>query len=243
MVWFKVDDGLPLNKRVLSIPRRERMSAMGLWVMAGAWVAKELNDGVFPDYMLEELGGTQEQASALVKAGMWEEKQGGWFYPAWGEFQPTKEQVEAGREKEANRKATWRAAKAKKEAREQATEMSRRDTSGTDGGTEPSVPTLSPLPVPSRPDPTRPDTPTLSQSSHLSNRASGPDSTDLQVDVPSLVKNIELACDIEVTEDEALAWAGHVLTKAKRNVKNRDAYLTSSIRGEETYEWFRQHRK
>ena len=68
MVWFKVDDGFYSSRKVLSIPRRHRLAAVGLWAMAGNWSARELTDGKVPTYVLDELGATETLIRALVEA-------------------------------------------------------------------------------------------------------------------------------------------------------------------------------
>lgn len=154
-MWFKVDDGLSTSKAVLKIPRRYRAPAMGLWVLAGAWCAREETDGFVPEYVLEELSGTDAMARQLVSAGLWEVSErpsdgssrvsttSGWEFRKWASYQPTKAQLEKNREIERERKRVWR--------------ESRRDTAGT----PPSVPQVSQAesghPVPTRPDPSRPE--------------------------------------------------------------------------------------
>jgi len=147
MPWFKVDDGFSNSKPVLRIPRRFRPAAVGLWTLAGAWSAKELTDGYVPDYLLEELASTPTMARHLVDAGLWEEAENGWKFKGWGKYQPTREQVTADREREAERKRQWRASK--------------RSPGGTDSGR-----TLGHQAESGHPDPTRPD-PTHTPSSEV----------------------------------------------------------------------------
>lgn len=109
ITWFKVDDGLPTNRKLLSIPRRDRMAAMGLWCVAGAWVARELHDGFVPRYVLTELGATIRQAQLLVQAGFWIAGDGGWWFKDWDEWQPTRDDVLSKRRKNAEKLAKWRA--------------------------------------------------------------------------------------------------------------------------------------
>ncbi|MET8648504.1 hypothetical protein [Nocardia aurea] len=147
MTWFKVDDGLPTSKAVLRIPRKQRCQAVGLWTLSGTWCAKELTDGFVPDYLLDEFGATKKTADLLVAAELWRAVNGGWQFVGWTKYNPTREQVLAEREKEADRKRRWREAKADKSRQRP-------------GGTPPSVPpesdAESALPVPTRPDPSRP---------------------------------------------------------------------------------------
>lgn len=109
MVWFKVDDGFYSSRKVLSIPRPQRLAAVGLWTMAGNWCARELTDGVVPAYVLAELGATPRLRRALVEAGLWlDQGSDGIEFSNWAQYQPTRADVEADRVKAAQRQAKWR---------------------------------------------------------------------------------------------------------------------------------------
>lgn len=158
MPWFRVDDQLDANKKVKSIPRRTRAKALGLWVQAGAWCARELTDGHVPKYMLEDFAVTPAVAQALVDAGMWEKVNDGWNFVNWGEFNPSSTDVRAQRAAARKRQAEFR--EKKKQERENAEtssneKMSQRDSSVTNdvtnGVTNGGV--TRPRPDPARPDP------------------------------------------------------------------------------------------
>ncbi|WP_065961229.1 hypothetical protein [Curtobacterium sp. UCD-KPL2560] len=149
MPWFKVDDGLPSSRKVLGIPRRDRLAAIGLWTLGGAWSAKELQDGAVPSYMIVELGGTRRVAEALVTAGLWSRTSTGYSFVNWDEFQPTKADVVAAREKNAEKLRKWR-------RRNQ--EQNQEETGSVTGLQDGSDEVRNPAPVPSRPDPTSPPT-------------------------------------------------------------------------------------
>ena len=109
MVWFKVDDGFYTSRKVLSIPRTQRLAAVGLWTMAGNWAARELSDGVVPAYVLDEIGVTPKLREALIKARLWlDHPEGGVAFHDWAAYQPTREQIEDERRKTAERQAKWR---------------------------------------------------------------------------------------------------------------------------------------
>jgi hypothetical protein len=133
LAWFKVDDGFYSCAKVMSIPRTQRLSAVGLWTMCGNWSARQLSDGVVPAYVLAELGATPKLRQALVTARLWLD-QGSVNgrssldqieFHDWAKYQPTRAQVEEAREKERIRKDKYR--------------LSHRDTEGT----PPSVPWVS----------------------------------------------------------------------------------------------------
>ena len=92
----------------MRIPRRDRPAAIGIWTLAGAWSMHEMTDGFVPAYAIEEWGGDETHADALVTAGMWErdERDGdsGYQFVNWDEYQPTKADVEARRARDRERK-------------------------------------------------------------------------------------------------------------------------------------------
>lgn len=98
MAWFKVDDRLHASRKPKSIPRKLRLEAMGLWVIAGSWAAGEGLDGFIPDYMIEEFGGRQDIVDELVKSGLWETSEGGTSFYSWTEYNPDAETVKAGQD-------------------------------------------------------------------------------------------------------------------------------------------------
>lgn len=142
MPWFKIDDGFTNSKPVLRLQRRVRVSAIGLWTLAGAWSAKEMTDGFIPDYVIEELASTPAIAGHLVKCGLWEEAVEGWQFKGWEKYQPTREQIMEARDREAERKRKYR--------------ESQRRPSGTSAGQTEGHHRESEPPDPTRPDPTRP---------------------------------------------------------------------------------------
>ena len=108
MAWYKVDDRLPTSRKLMRIPRNNRPAAIGIWTLAGAWSMHEMTDGFVPAYAIEEWGGDESHAAALVHAGMWEEDERdgdpGYQFINWDEYQPTKADVEAKRERDRERK-------------------------------------------------------------------------------------------------------------------------------------------
>ena len=158
MAWYKVDDRLPTSRKVLRIPRDRRVAAIGVWTLAGAWSAHDLTDGFIPAYMIEEWGGCETDADALVDAGLWERSEDdgdeGFQFVNWGEYQPLKADIEAYREKEREKKRRQRRDSNGKFAG-QATvpEVSPGDSGGTPQGLPPDGGGESAVPVPARPAP------------------------------------------------------------------------------------------
>lgn len=142
MVWFRVDDGFPRSRKVLSIPKKRRVTAVGVWLLAGAWSAGELTDGFVPNFALDEIPNGFSHAPDLVSARLWDEVDGGFQFHDWHHYQPSKDAVLKERADHAARQKAYR-------DRKQAERDARRDAS-QDASVPPAVTTA-------RPDPTRPD--------------------------------------------------------------------------------------
>ncbi|MEV8029220.1 hypothetical protein [Cellulosimicrobium funkei] len=171
MAWFKVNDTLPMSRKVLRIPRARRATAMGLWVLAGAWSASELTDGHVPAFMVDEWA-NEQAAHDLVDVGLWDTVPDGYQFHDWHDWQPTREDVLTKRKAEREKKAQQRARGSANVGREDGTGrfaspqvadlspgVSPGDNLGTPQGSPRPVPQESPgvSPAsPSRPDPTRP---------------------------------------------------------------------------------------
>ena len=154
MAWYKVDDRLPTSRKLMRIPRRDRPAAIGIWTLAGAWSMHEMTDGFVPAYAIEEWGGDETHADALVTAGMWErdERDGdsGYQFVNWDEYQPTKADVEARRERDRERKRNQPRDKGGKFAGRtvNAVDSTRNDTESARTSTDSTVPLPSPpLPI------------------------------------------------------------------------------------------------
>ena len=109
--------------------------------MAGSWSADQLTDGKIPDYMVEEWGGTKTLVEWLIKAGLWQKIDDASQFKNWGEYQPTKADIEAEREKNREKLRKWR----------ERNQGSNQDVTGLQAGYEPDS---NPAPDPTRPDPT-----------------------------------------------------------------------------------------
>ena len=144
MVWFKVDDQFVTHPKVLRIPRKQRLQAVGLWTLAGAWSGAHGTDGRVPSFLPDELGAPAVIVAALVTAGLWEATEDGWLFHDWEQANPTAEDTEAKR-------AAWRDRQARsRKSRRGVT----RDNSVTPSDVTVGVTRESTSPVPSRPVPT-----------------------------------------------------------------------------------------
>lgn len=111
MTWFRVDDKFYSHAKVLAIPRAIRGEAIGTWTLCGDWSADHERDGFVPAYMVDELGGSQRGADALVEVGLWRRRRHGFVFVNWKEHQPTRDQLEAKRAGNRARQTAFRAKK------------------------------------------------------------------------------------------------------------------------------------
>lgn len=110
VTWFRNDDSLYAHPKVLGMPARYRLAAMGLWDLGGTWCAHYLTAGMIPrEVVLRTLGGTEKLAEVLVEAGLWEPVEDGWRYHDWQDFQEPVEVVKKRRADAAERMRAMRA--------------------------------------------------------------------------------------------------------------------------------------
>jgi hypothetical protein len=146
MPWFKVDDAFWSHPKCVAAPA----TALALWLRAGSWSAQQLTDGHVPAHVLSMLGGRKRDAVCLVSVGLWLESGTGWQFHDWSFYQPTRDQVQAERDANAERLRRWR-------ARKRDTSIESDDTcNGVTNGVTNGVVTASVTVPPTRPDPTRP---------------------------------------------------------------------------------------
>lgn len=114
-MWFNVDDNLASSPYVLAIPKRFRLSAMGLWVTGGSWLCAHLNNDLFvPDAAwYESLCGTPTLVGWLVDTGFIRRAPGGNAYTLQGCRVLTPEQLRKQRESNAERTRRSRESKGK----------------------------------------------------------------------------------------------------------------------------------
>ena len=115
MTWFKVDDGFAFHSKTLAAGN----TAIGMWVRAGSWSSQQLTDGVLPEPIVRQLGSIGS-AKRLVESGLWIPDGSGYRFHEWSGTgrNPTRAQVQAKREKDAERLRRWRE---EQEAKDQST--------------------------------------------------------------------------------------------------------------------------
>lgn len=114
MVWFKVDDQLPLNRKMVCVS----IGAVGLWVEAGALASASQTDGQVLKRLLHALhpDATEELADELVKAGLWEDCGDYWQIHDFLDYNPPKSEIEASkaRRSKAGKKGGLRSGKTRR---------------------------------------------------------------------------------------------------------------------------------
>lgn len=97
MTWFRVDDTLPDHKKVRRLGR-DRLPAIGLWTLTGAWVAFNGNEGFVPDEVIHRYDPRHRLAQKLVAVGLWEraehDSEYGYTFHDWFDSQPSLAEIE-----------------------------------------------------------------------------------------------------------------------------------------------------
>ena len=104
MTRFFVDDRLHAHPKALDAG----LAAMGLWAMAGSYVAAYLTDGFVPSSFIRGYDNGFRCARKLVEVGLWEkverDGQSGYVFHDWGDHgNPTSDAVKRYRKAAAER--------------------------------------------------------------------------------------------------------------------------------------------
>ena len=134
---FSIDDGWDSAIPVV----RAGNAAFGVYCRCGAWSARNSTDGFIPAEVALGMG-SPELAQKLVSVGLWEAADGGFTAPHYLARNESAEQKRGRLEKEAARKARWRAKQAGLSTRDKTG-----DRRGTSRGTRRGSPEV-PLPPP-----------------------------------------------------------------------------------------------
>jgi len=110
VTWFKLDDGWWSHRKVLPVS----LEARGLWITAACWSSQHLTDGVIDMATLRAITGVSEKtlrrcSDELAKQGLWNVRAESVRIHDWEKYQFTREQVEAKRAAERERKSRVRA--------------------------------------------------------------------------------------------------------------------------------------
>lgn len=105
MSWVRVDDQFPDHPKLMRMGK-DRLPAMGLWVVGLCYAARYLTDGFIPDASLPY--GCKRQATLLVSAGLWGVVDGGYQIHDYREYQLSRVEVMELRAKNAERQSRRR---------------------------------------------------------------------------------------------------------------------------------------
>lgn len=230
MTWFRVDDVLTFHPRVLEAGN----AAIGLWVRAGAWSMSHLTDGFIPRQIARQIGSAAE-VKRLVAAGLWHEVEGGYQFHAWATNgdgtprQPTREQVEAKRRKDRERKSALGKNGADAHWNPPATAA---DSARNPDG----IRAASDSPVPSRPVPIGtdthvspvPETAPTDVTDDLARRAS-----TFGLDPAVIRHEIAATFGTVPTDDAVMAVATTILGRAKQPPSKPTRYVVTGIHNQE----------
>lgn len=125
MTWFKVDDKFHSHSKTRKV-LAEAPAALALWAVAGSWSSDNLTDGFVPDHQLPWLipTGSDDMARQLVTARFWKRVRGGYQFHEWSSDadgtrrNPTRQEVEAERQRKADAGRKGGLARAKNTNRE-----------------------------------------------------------------------------------------------------------------------------
>lgn len=126
MTWFLVDDGFFGHPKT----SEASLEALGLWTLAGSWSGKYLTEGMIPKRQIEKLGGSQELAKELVRAGLWLDCNDYYQFYDWFGCNPHKEDVLAKRKQkeEAGRKGGLASGRSRRSKSKQTRSEARSET-------------------------------------------------------------------------------------------------------------------
>lgn len=71
MGWDKTDDQFGIHRKVIRIPKKQRLAAVGLWTLAKNYSARALTDGVVEAHELDELDAPAALVAELVRVVLW----------------------------------------------------------------------------------------------------------------------------------------------------------------------------
>jgi hypothetical protein len=134
---FNVDLGFYDSDEVLSIPRKIRAAAVGVWTLCGSYAANKLTDGYVSAEALRDRGCTPAIRAALMSTTpqpLWEAAPdlgdvGAIRFTRWAKWQRTSGEVKAYRDADAERKRKAREARKAAETSDDS-EMSGRTSAG-----------------------------------------------------------------------------------------------------------------
>lgn len=223
MAWGRVDDGLYDHPKLDRLGR-DRLAGVGLLTVAISWSNRRLTDGIIPTERVLLLGGTVALADKLVDAELFEKHPTGYLIHDFLDFNDSAETVRAKRDADAERQRRHRLAQrdttdlSQRESRYESQRESRRDIGVTSVVTPDGVTPYARARFPSRPVPSREETPLPPASGGQSSRKNGTN--------PRAVSEREAQAKRQRGNERRLAYARGALTEEQfEEQSKRDAPL------------------
>src|SRR5256885_1498948 len=111
MTWIRIDDNMADHPKVLGFGKLAPL-ALGLQMRALCWASRHLTDGALPKdclpSLLMDLDPTFDWASAMVRAGLWKKTRAGYTIHDYLQYNPSREESAAARERNAQRQRDFR---------------------------------------------------------------------------------------------------------------------------------------
>lgn len=112
MPWGRLDDTLYDHPKLDTLGK-DRLPAIGLWLLCISWSNRHLTDGLIPKERIVRLGGTVRLADALVTASLFDATTEGYFVHDFLSFNMSRKEVEEERRSARERMAAVRANKSR----------------------------------------------------------------------------------------------------------------------------------
>lgn len=110
-MWARLDDELIDHRKIFAAGERLGKNgaaiALGFWTVGLLWANKHLTDGHLPKAVVKSFAHVSQPAvvaDALVSAGLWEKRNGGYDIHDYKDFNPAALVVKARRRKDKFRK-------------------------------------------------------------------------------------------------------------------------------------------
>lgn len=114
VTWARTDDTFCDHPKVVRLrSTRAGREALGLWIVAAAWCARQLTDGEIPEAVVRSLGWSNARALLLADAGLWQAIEGGWRFHDWADYNPSRSAVHEKRAQDIERKRKSRSLSAR----------------------------------------------------------------------------------------------------------------------------------
>lgn len=97
--WVRLDTQFPSNPKVLELTQDGKWRSLFVWLASLAYAGIHESDGYIPNGALPFIHAVKQNATDLVKVGLWEQDTGGWRIHDWEHFQQSSEETRERRGK------------------------------------------------------------------------------------------------------------------------------------------------